>query len=942
MTDARPELTAARTAIRDLVAKYEALTLAQRRAYNETATRNDFIDPLFEALGWNMHDNAEVAREDLVKTVKQRKRVDYAFKTRGVTRFLLEAKRPSASLDDSDSIRQATDYAWNQGVDWVVLCNFDELRVFFASHFGRGARHRPVLVLHHKEYESRIDDLWLLSRPATDSRELARQMRGLPRRQPVDEQLFEDLAEWRRDLLGAARAYNEDWTQEQCEEAVQRILNRLIFIRNVEDRGIEDPHLVSLAHELVDNPRSNAALPQRLVDLFRQLDDVYNERLFAQHFSEDYVGEAQPLVDMVKGLDHRVDGTSYDFSAIGVDVLGTIYEQYLTKVQAERERRKQQGIYYTPRFVVSYIVRNTLTRALEAAMERGGLEAARRLRVLDPACGSGSFLIAAFDELDGWFARNDHSMKDTTKRRRHILKENLFGVDLDPQAVEVTRLNLWLRAVDKQELLPEIPNVREGNSLVDKSFDWRREFPQVFAGGGFDVVIGNPPYVRQEALSLEFKAIAEATYCSFKPRADLYFYFYERALNLLCEGGMLGFISSNKFFRSLNAKQLRAFLAQNSMFQDIVDLAGVKVFRGVAVDPAIVVTQRQEAPSNTYDFYFSAIDELRSDDIDQNVLDFDIAVSEGLTAQDSQSLSQDIWSFSTDAETEIHDQMRASSIELQEYLGKQVVMVRGIVTGMNDAFIIRQGLRNSIVRTNPQSAPLLRPLLAGKDLRRYCLEFKDEYLIGIHTGWTNEQCGDEDPEIWMRKHHPQIMDHLSKFIPQIFSRKNQGKHWWETYPPVSRFTDFEQPKLIYPEISPEGRFTLDTAGFYPRDTVHIISVNDFYLLGVLNSKPLLHYFKHNAAALGSTNRRAGLRWKKPYVARIPIVRADSADPRRRTIERCVREALELAPRHAAAMKGSHEQEELCRRLAALGAEIDEAVCSLYGLTDAQKARVLEG
>ncbi len=546
----------AREKVRDLVTKYDGLTPAQRRAYNETATRNDFIDPLFEALGWDMHDNAEVARE---VTVGQRKRVDYAFRIRGVSRFLLEAKRPRVSLDDSESIRQATDYAWNHGVDWVILCNFEELRVFYASHFGRAERHRPVLVLTHSEYDSRFEDLWLLSRPATETGELAKQMRGLPRRQPVDTQLFEDLAEWRRDLLGAAQAYNEDWTREQSEEAVQRILNRLIFIRSVEDRGIEDPHLVSLAHELEDNPRFSAALPQRLVDLFRQLDEVYNARLFARHFSEDYVGEAQPLVDLVKGLDHRIDGTPYDFAAIGADVLGTIYEQYLTKVQAERERRKQQGIYYTPRFIVSYIVRNTLNRALEAANERGGLAATRQLRVLDLACGSGSFLIAAFDELDKWFAQHDESLRDTAKRRQHILRQNLFGVDLDPQAVEVTRLNLWLRAVDARERLPDIPNIREGNSLIDESFDWKREFPQVFEGDGFDVVVGNPPYVRQEKI-VDFKDYAETNYLSFARRADLYVYFYERALSLLRTGGFLGFISSNKFFRAKYGLRLRNLL----------------------------------------------------------------------------------------------------------------------------------------------------------------------------------------------------------------------------------------------------------------------------------------------------------------------------------------------------------------------------------------------
>ena len=186
------------------------------------------------------------------------------------------------------------------------------------------------------------------------------------------------------------------------------------------------------------------------------------------------------------------------------------------------------------------------------------------------------------------------------------------------------------------------------------------------------------------------------------------------------------------------------------------------------------------------------------------------------------------------------------------------------------------------------------------------------------------------------------MDHLTKFEPKIYTRKNQGQDWWETYPPESRFAEYQQSKLIYPEISPEGRFTLDEKGYFPRDTVHIIPVSDCYLLGVLNSKPVLYYFKQNAASLGSAKQKGGLRWKKPYVERIPIPRADADDPRRRTIERNVREALELAPRHAAAMKGSREQEDLARRLAAIDREIDEAVCALYGLRDAQRRRVLAG
>ena len=584
MTDTNgPQRGEAREQVRRLVAQFEALTPAQRRELNETATRTDFIDPLFEALGWNMHDNAEVGREE---AAGRRKRVDYAFKLRGVPRFLLEAKRPGAPLDDRN-IHQAVEYAWNLGVDWVVLSNFSETRLYFASHSGRAKRHQPVLQLECREYEERFDDLWLLSRPATEAHELRSQMRGLPRRQPVDTQLFEDIDRWRRDLLGAAQAYN-DWTREQCEEAVQRILNRVIFIRSVEDREIEQRHLLPLLRQGV-----SATLPQRLAALFRELDAVYNARLFARHFSEDYVGEPQPLENLIKGLNERLDGTPYDFAAIGADVLGTIYEQYLTQVQAERERRRQQGIYYTPRYVVSYIVRNTLTRALEAAQARGGLEAARNLRVLDPACGSGSFLIAAFDELDKWFAQHDESLRDTAKRRQHILRENLFGVDLDPQAVEVTRLNLWLRAVDARERLPEIPNIRVGNSLVDESFDWQREFPQVFEGDGFDVVVGNPPYVRQESLSAEFKALwPEASYRSYSGRADIYVYFYERAHELLQPGGWFGFISSNKFMRAAYGAKLRKYLLEETKLQEIIDFGELPVFREAATFPVIALTQK--------------------------------------------------------------------------------------------------------------------------------------------------------------------------------------------------------------------------------------------------------------------------------------------------------------------------------------------------------------
>lgn len=938
MTD--PPRSATLAAIRDLVARYEALTPAQLRAYNETATRNDFIDPLFAALGWNMHDNSEVAREDLLKG---RKRVDYAFRTRGVTRFLLEAKRPRVSLNDSDNIRQATDYAWNQGVDWVVLCNFAELRVFYASHFGRGERHRPVLVLHHGEYASRFDDLWLLGRQATETRELARQMRGLPRRQPVDEQLFEDIARWRIDLRDTARAYNRDWTREQGEEAVQRILNRLIFMRSVEDRGIEDPHLVSLAHELMDNPRVSAALPQRLVALFRQLDAVYNERLFAPHFSEDYVGEAQPLVDMVRGLDHRVDGASYNFAAIGADVLGTIYEQYLTQVQAERERRKQQGIYYTPRFIVSYIVRNTLGRALEAARDRGGMAAARHLRVLDLACGSGSFLIAAFDLIDDWLKHHDEGLRDTATRRRHILRENLFGVDLDPQAVEVTRLNLWLRAVDKRELLPAIPNVREGDSLVDEAFDWRREFPQVFAQGGFDVVIGNPPYVRQEALTPAFKRHAATHYRVWSGRADLYVCFYERAHELLRPGGCFGFVSSNKFMRAAYGARLRRYLLDETRLQEIIDFGELPVFRQAATFPVIALTQkREQAGDDRQEFIYAAIKNL-------DFQDFDVAVGEQGTVLDERSLRGDSWALAPAEDMEIFLQMRAEGVPLKDYLAAHAKVTNGIKTGCNEAFVIERGTRNRLLRQNPKSASFIHPYLEGKDVRKYRCDWQDRYLIAIPKGWTKEfVCADVECNVetaWsdFSRTHPLLAEHLAQSKDKAIRRKNQGDFWWELSQNSEFINIMAQPKVVYPEFALESRCTLEVDARLLNNKCFFIPGNDKYLLGLLNSSVIWFYLKRHMSVLGDADERGRLELRSVHMNRIPIVRARPDDPRRRVIEGCVREALELAPRCAEAEREKlDERHDLARRLAALDAEIDAAVCALYGLSDTQRARVLAG
>lgn len=931
----------ARQQIQELVERYRQLDRHARSDYNETATRTNFIDPLFAALGWNMQNNAEVAREEgqSVRLHGPRKRVDYAFKINGVTRFLLEAKKLGAELVDPIHAKQATDYAWNRGVDWVVLTNFHELKVYFVSETHRTT---PVFSLGHEEFERRFDELRLLSKASIRNHELQQRAVGIPRRQPVDQQLYEDLKGWRRDLLANLSQYHPAWSAAQREEATQLILNRLIFIRNVEDREIEDPKLLPLLRQL--EGRAEAQLPQHLARLFRDMDEIYNAQLFAKHFCEDYAGPAEPLVKMVRGLNHRIDATPYDFAAIGADVLGTIYEQYLTLAQAEQARRKQQGIYYTPLFVVRYIVRNTVLKALEAARERGGLAAARRVRVLDPACGSGSFLIAAFDALDGWLREHDPELQDAAARKQHILRENLYGVDLDPQAVAVTRLNLWLRAVERRAKLPEIPNVRHGDSLVDEAvdwttaFDWQEEFPEVMDGGGFDVVLGNPPYVRYQDIPKDLKAYVKSRYTTYAGKADLYVYFYERAHELLRSDGYFGFVSSKQYMRSKYGEALRNFITANARIQEIVDFGELPVFQEASTFPAIVMTQKAATPPEKQIFWYTPVKELPNEDLDESVNSLGADL-------DERSLQGGVWALAPIEEMEIFLQMREAGIALSSYLENTKVFY-GHISGWDDAFIISENIKDRICKKEPKSKKFIHPLLRGDNIRRFRIDFKNEYVITIPKGHTFQSFGDglHEKSAWHQFNlaHPVLAGHLTEHKEGASTRvkSSQGNFWWECMRREEFLRTFNQPKIIYPTIAKESRFAYDTLGHFLNSKGLFIPTKNLYLLGVLNSILIWSYSKRHLSVLGDADKGGRLEWHAGHVSRIPIPPASPDDPRRQTIERAVAQALEIAPREAQALPGSNEQQTLRRELDRLDAAIDEAVCGLYGLSDEQRVRVL--
>jgi len=516
--------------------------------YNEEMTKKDFILPLFRALGWYTEDSSEVIAEEVIS----KKRVDYSFRINGIPIFFLEAKSLKEDLDNPKFIEQSISYSWHRGCTWAILTNFELIKVFNAEWKTKGISESLFFEIKYTEYLKNFDQLYLLSKQAISEGLLDREAEKWGKklkRQQISDQILDDLLKARRNLTKNIIEHPRinKISELELDEAVQRLLDRLIFIRTCEDRNIEQNHLLAAVRN-----KSSKSLWDALKDIFRRFDRLYNSKLFEEHFCDQIVVDDYILEEIINSLYYTNTGNIYyDFSAINADVLGSIYEQYLghilkkttksTNIKETHQHRRKQGIYYTPTYIVDYIVKNTIAYKLRNSKPKDAMN----LRILDPSCGSGSFLIRAFDELvDYW--HNVSPSKFSYFLKIEILKNNIFGVDLDKQAVEITQMNLLLKTIQHYQRLPVLKNIKQGNSLIDdplvvgeNAFKWEEEFEDVMNEGGFDVIIGNPPYNAE--LSDDEKSYMKKNYKELLS-GDSAEYFIGKVSKLLKKNGILGFI----------------------------------------------------------------------------------------------------------------------------------------------------------------------------------------------------------------------------------------------------------------------------------------------------------------------------------------------------------------------------------------------------------------
>ena len=509
----------------------------------------------------------------------------------------------------------------------------------------------------------------------------------------------------------------------------------------------------------------------------------------------------------------------------------------------------------------------------------------------DPACGSGAFLIEAFDQLHTAYQLSNDRLAELRGHRtlfdldKRILENNLYGVDLNEEAIEICRLSLWIKTAQRGKALTSLDHsIRVGNSVVSdasvhpKALDWQAAFPEVFQQGGFDVVVGNPPYIRQEWLT-PIKSHLEQRFPEvYSGTADIYVFFYALGLQVLKPEGLLAFISSNAFARSAYAEKLRCHVVERAHFRQFIDLGDTQVFSDAKdVYPAMVVLQKSaDAVAQVAESVRTV--RLRREDDAANIAE--IARQSGWDVPIAR-LNSDGWQFEAPSIVALREKLTRSGRKLTDFIDGKIY--RGLITGLNEAFVLDEKQRATLIAADARSADVVKPWVGGQDIRRWYVEDSETYAIVFPNGITTELAGKlDEATAWNQicDRYPAIAEHLRPFADRGRKRLDKGQFWWELRP-CDYYSAFDRPKILYPDIAKTNRFHLDQGGLYSSNTTYFLPVDDWYLLGILNSKAI--WFSLAGISIPFGERAGEFRYRlfSQYVEKLPI--PDAGPPERLAI-----------------------------------------------------------
>ena len=1022
------------------------LTAYKGPGYDEASLRQEFLNPFFRALGWDMENKAGLIpqhREVEIESRSDAGRADYLFRTARLPRFICEAKKPAEELPPH--AQQAKGYAWTIGVPLAVLSDFEELNLYIVG--GEPKEDEPLVGLwktyHFRDYVAKAQELWdLLARDNVASGSIDRLVESLPKRPPklgkgqfvirpdptqnFDAKFLDFLDGQRRSLASDLIRHNDraDLLEgTRLNEAVQSILDRLLFVRISEARGIDmGTKLESLLESwkkrqqreagFKEEPPANwggvglaapkGSLWHSIVRHLRGLDrrppshvPFFNGNLFKLHFSEELVVGDGWLEEFLEKICN--DYSAYKFGYIAVEILGTIYERFLGKIvrphgrgtviEEKPEVRKAGGVYYTPRYIVEYIVEQTVGKMLEGKKPEDTLQ----LRFLDPACGSGSFLLRVFERVceywqqwlmddlrravgdevtslkpEGkeqglltsspttescrsrgnetlagtpssprlltsspttaawlkkqrawcWVEEKANTLHLTARLKRRILRETVFGVDLDPQAVEVTQLSLYLKMLegettetiereqewfhDDEPILPPLQdNIKCGNSLIAsdfsmmaddlvrvKAFDWPVQFPAIMKAGGFDAVVGNPPYI---LLQDDFRDDQQLdyfrqTYEGASYKLDTYHLFVERGIRLCRKAGRISLITPSNFLTNNHLDSLRRVILKTTQPEEIVVVEG-GVFAGVSVDNAVFVFRVGEPATTPFPMTRA------------------VAVEKGLKPSgeskvDPQRVLAEARALFTSGVTTpgsaLWDRLSSRFPKLGDFadvnFGKQL---RDRSKFTSDVIAVPGS------RSVPQTHVAC---VTGKDVERYLLT------------WSNLAC-------------------LNDTAAQSGGCWDEAKHQ-------------AKGKLLTRQIGQFPTFALDTIGYHCLNTIFMVTlrgeakIRPAFLLAVLNSKLLRGLWVGRFYDQRKTFPKIKGTYLKELPIALPELAAATGRARHDRLVGLVDKMLALTPKLRAAQSDT-ERQTLQNAVTATDQRIDALVYDLYGLT-ADEIKLVEG
>ncbi|MEK6607263.1 MAG: N-6 DNA methylase [Myxococcota bacterium] len=1041
----------AKDTIAKLVSEFEKgkSVFKDPRRYDEAKVRAGFIDPFFEALGWLVKEGQRrvgKGREVIVEDRAgrgNRQRPDYGFYIGGELKFYVEAKQPARDIaNDVDAAYQLKSYVWSQRAPLGLLTDFEELLTFhgaFKPHRDKPKLGRvDRLCLTCEAYADQSDLLFdVLSRDAVAEGSIEKllaealaanvRQRGQLERdlfkargaKAVDADFLESLTRWREDVAKELARRNTFRDGAELTEAVQRFIDRLVFARVAEDRGIERTHTLARTVERWERDGGKRRLYRYVIELFERLAPQFNGGLYSPHALSDEAefDDDDGLLALIKSL--YFPESAYRFDAMPVEMLGAVYEQFLgsvvrvtegghrAKIEQKPEVRHAGGVFYTPRYIVDAIVERTIGPLVEGSTP----EKVLALRIVDPACGSGSFLLGAFQFLIDWHLRfyaqaadpakkhrgacyvdEDGNLRLTLQRKREILTSCLYGVDIDAQAVEVAQMSLYLKLLEDEaeetlalqrslelfkaaKYLPDLSrNLRCGNSLLEtqdldpllawtesderriNAFDWHADEtgfgaimrPEADGGrSGFDAVIGNPPYIRVQALNewapvevelykKRYRAAAEGNY-------DIYVVFIERSLEILREGGRLGFIVPTGWWKATYGAPLRRLVAEARQYAAVFDFADEQVFGDPTTYTCISFFRKAATPHVEY-FRMSpdVMRMRRGSDVPPKYCH-----KIGWDALDGGP-----WYLGVPASLRsLLDRLRASG----PFLGDPAICPRvfqGLKTSLDPVYVldvIADEGKHVRVRSKALDREVvlerepLKPIVKGREMKRFA-PLAPRKAVLFPYSVVDGEAGLIPPGEFER-HHPKTWRYLldnKKALDARESGRFRGAAWYQ-FGRSQALDVVSRPKLLTADMADRNAFSIDRDGsFYvlggAAGGYGLLPARPEYaapLLALLNSK-LLEWLLR-PPGFSAPFRGGWYSCEARFINLLPI-RLPASRPDLDGLGALALRAADLYARLATA-RSDRDKALLARQIEAVESELDDRVYRLYEVTPDERRAI---